>query len=202
MDHAWSTIVESLPLVQTILDSRPQHNVQKPPGASPEHSSAAYSSPPATHLIPSIAMFYALSAVGFALLPFVALASPLAADSASTVTTLPLSNLVLTAVAGNLTSKEHGLHADGTVLTTLVTCTGTACDTGCVNSGLPTRSDTCLGLPAFNSVGIVSKFGEIPTYIVGVGPPGCQSFAQIPEINTCFTVNNGPFTDYLMQFTG
>ena len=143
-------------------------------------------------------MFFPLSAMGFALLPFVALASPLAAD---TVSTLPLSNLVLTAVAGNLTSN-HELHADATVHTTLVTCTGTACDTGCINSALPTRSDTCLGLPPFNSVGIVSKFGEIPTYIVGVGPQGCQSFAQIPEINTCFTVNNGPFTDYLMQFTG
>ena len=143
-------------------------------------------------------MFFPLSAMGFALLPFVALASPLAADA---VSTLPLSNLVLTAVAGNLTSN-HGLHADATVHTTLVTCTGTACDTGCVNTPLPTVAGSCLGLPAFNSVGLVSQFGEIPDYIVGVGPPGCQSFALIPQLNTCFGVNAGPFTDFLEQFTG
>ncbi|KAI0793657.1 hypothetical protein C8Q74DRAFT_1215204 [Fomes fomentarius] len=143
----------------------------------------------------------ALTTLALVLFTQVAHASPLAAaDTTSIAGSLPVSDIVLVPVPVNFTSVANNVHPDGTVLSTLLTCAGTGCTGNCLNIPLPSMFETCLGVPAFSSVAVVQQFNEVPTYGIFVGPPGCASFAQIPVINTCFNVNNGPFTDFELTF--
>ncbi|KAI0793664.1 hypothetical protein C8Q74DRAFT_1215207 [Fomes fomentarius] len=137
----------------------------------------------------------ALTTLALTLFTQAAHASPLTtADTTSIAGSLPVSDTVLVPVAANFTSAANDVHPDAGVSSILVTCTGAGCSGTCYNTPLPLMFETCLGVPAFNSVAVTQQFNEALPYGVFVGPPGCASFAQIPVINTCFNVINGPFT--------
>ena len=116
---------------------------------------------------------------------------------ASPARTLPVADTVLVPTAADFTSTaKGGIHAEGTVSSILMVCTEAACGGVCSNIALPLQFDTCLGAPAFNSLAVLQQYNEALGYGVWVGPSGCQSFAQIPQINTCYNVNGGPWTDF------
>ncbi|KAI0741762.1 hypothetical protein C8Q80DRAFT_1123571 [Daedaleopsis nitida] len=120
-------------------------------------------------------------------------ASPLTlVDAAST---LPVSDVRLVPANVNITFDTHGIHSDATVPSIIMACAAANC-VSCSNIPLPTMFNTCLGLPSAISVAVTQQFNEALPYGVFVGPRGCTSFAQIPAINTCFNVINGPFTDF------
>ncbi|KAI0793693.1 hypothetical protein C8Q74DRAFT_1435957 [Fomes fomentarius] len=151
-------------------------------------------------------MYYTTYAARLALALFTtstaARASPLAGESTSNASTLPVSDIVLTPVAANFTSAaaRNSVRPDATVPSILLTCAGVGCTGSCSRTPLPTTFEVCLGEVAFSSVAVTQQFNEALPYGVFVGPPGCASFAQIPTINTCFNLNGGPFTDFELTF--
>ena len=142
----------------------------------------------------TIMAYAALATLALVFMTQVAQAIPAANAVAGT---LPVSDIVLVpTVKGVSPAVTKGLHRRQTTFSTLVTCSAADCASGCSNTELPTEFDICLGLPAFTSVGVIQQLDEALPYGVFVGPSGCESFAQIPEINTCFNTGGVTFTDF------
>ena len=142
---------------------------------------------------------YIMAYVGFTTLALVFVTQVAQAFPAANAVagTLPVSDVVLVPTVQNVSpAVTKGLHRRQTTFSTLVTCSEADCAGGCSNTELPTEFDICLGLPAFTSVGVLQQLDEALPYGVFVGPSGCESFAQIPEINTCFNTGGVTFTDF------
>ncbi|KAI0746448.1 hypothetical protein C8Q80DRAFT_1271346 [Daedaleopsis nitida] len=143
-------------------------------------------------------MSFALFALALAAFSQAAGASPLSTESAAIASKLPVSDVRLVPTGINVTFETHGIKSDATVISSLFACNTLNC-ASCSTIPLPQMFQTCLPMESSVSVAVVQQLGEALPYGVFVGPAGCTSFAQLPEINTCFNVNNGPFTDYFLN---
>ncbi|KAH9846152.1 hypothetical protein C2E23DRAFT_604718 [Lenzites betulinus] len=102
----------------------------------------------------------------------------------------------------NTTLPHGGIQANvaqQTFPASLLLCPDNAC-TLCEVFDLESQTEnTCITKQlAINSVKINQPSNEGLPFAVLVGPPGCQSFAQIPTVNQCFPISGGPFATYAL----
>ncbi|RPD58773.1 hypothetical protein L227DRAFT_601766 [Lentinus tigrinus ALCF2SS1-6] len=147
-------------------------------------------------------MLFALTTLALALVGTVH-ANPVArstltasVDSVSASKDIPVVSLDLGSVSphGNVTVGTAGVHtssADAIYPATIFVCRALGCGS-CTGYDLSIQPhNTCLG-PGFN---FVSAYINQPSnqglpYGVYTGPTGCGSFAQIPQVNTCYDASN------------
>ena len=140
-----------------------------------------------------------------------ALASPLADTSLLPLspTTLRARDPLQLALARGGTNASTAARAAPAALAArqefpahLLLCTAANCETGTCGavggidlSEFPT--DVCFpAAPSFNSVAVVQPSGEGLPFAVLVGPPGCEEFADIPVVNECFNIEDGPWDQW------
>ncbi|RPD64089.1 hypothetical protein L226DRAFT_533400 [Lentinus tigrinus ALCF2SS1-7] len=156
-------------------------------------------------------MYFAIAAVALVALSQLAQATPLspvavsvkpAGEAVNFAAKFPVHDLGSIAAQPNVTlASSSGVHtdvADATFPATLLLCPSVSC-LSCFSFDLSTiPQNECLidTSSTFSSVAISQPSNEGLPFEVLVGPTGCLSFAQIPAVNECFNVNNGPFTDF------
>ncbi|KAI8996337.1 hypothetical protein BD414DRAFT_477607 [Trametes punicea] len=140
------------------------------------------------------------AAVALALLGQAVYASPLTAETTDVAAAFPVVDLSSVQAHPNITLSQGGIHIDAAQQefpATLLFCPTVSCIScfGIDLSSVPTNECLASGVN-FASVSINQPSNEGLPFGVFVGPPGCESFVQLPAVNTCYNVNPAPFTDY------
>ncbi len=132
-------------------------------------------------------------------------ATPVAADTTLTPTVdavsaangNPIVDLILGSVSAHANSTgvgKGGPHADSSLAVypaTIFLCKESGCGS-CTGYDLGIQPhQTCL-VPGFNfmSVTINQPSNQGLPFGVYTGPIGCSTFAQVPQVNTCYNANN------------
>ena len=128
---------------------------------------------------------------------------------AAVAAALPLSPTTLSTPAAanargtNFTSAHDFPALDGLLArqefpATLLLCAAANCESCGVGTDLSEfPADVCHpAFPSFVSTGIVQPSGQGLPFAVLVGPPGCEEFAQIPEVNVCFNIQGEAFNQW------
>ena len=143
---------------------------------------------------------FAFAAIALALFGQTAFAAPPSTEATDIASKFPVFDFGSIQAHPNVTLAPGGIHVDAAQQTfpaTLLLCPTTSCIScfGFDLSAIPANNCLTAGFN-FASFSINQPSNEGLPFGVFVGPPGCTSFFQIPEVNECFNVVNGTFADY------
>ena len=147
-------------------------------------------------------LFYSVAAfVVTAIISRTAIANPVARDAASIASRLPVSASTLSQakglIPGNFSdaasarTAAHGFPSDLAARQEFPAQLYMCAEESCASCWSPVDlsewpADQCHYINGFLSTAIVQPSGEGLPFAVAVGPPGCEEFAQIPEVNVCY----------------
>ncbi|KAI0657963.1 hypothetical protein C8Q70DRAFT_918529 [Cubamyces menziesii] len=143
---------------------------------------------------------FALTAIALALFSQTAFAAPPSTEATDIASKFPVFDFGSIQAHPNVTLAQGGIHVDAAQQefpATLLLCPTASC-ISCFRFDLSaTTTNECFAAGFdFASFSIDQPSNEGLSFGVFVGPPGCLSFFQIPEVNACFNVVNGTFADY------
>ena len=126
-------------------------------------------------------------------------------DAVSVFDGVPILELVKDSVTEhpNVTAGVDGIHAssvDAVTGATLNLCRASNCGS-CTGYNLDIQQhNMCLtGSFSFSSVYISQPSNAGLPFAIGTGPFGCESFAQVPAVNTCYSTTGYTGYDFVIS---